>query len=101
MADIAQIFEATNAGLTYIRTIAETPGVRSIPYVSNVADAIAALQLAYKLGVDISKEVVAFKETFSSGEPSPEQVAALDAEIATLRAKLHAPIPPREDDEPE
>ncbi len=99
MADIAQIFEATNTGLTYIRTIAETPGIRSIPYVSNVADAIAALQLAYKLGVDISKEVAAFKETFSGGEPSPEQVAALDAEISVLRARLHAPMPPREEGE--
>lgn len=101
MADFKSLLTAINAGLGVIRTVASTPGVNMLPYVSTVAGAASVLQFALERGVNIAENVTAFTETFSNGIPPQEKLDALDARISALRAKIHMPLPPQEDGEPE
>jgi hypothetical protein len=100
--DLQALFGAINAGLNTIKTIAAMPGVNMIPYANTIAGGISVLQLAIEAGQNIAPYVVAFTETFSGdAPPSQDQLDALDAKIAELEAKLDAPMPPKEDGEPE
>lgn len=102
MADLKQILEALNSALGVVKTVAETPGVNLLPYASTVASAVSALQMAVAAGVSITPYVVAIQDTFSSDTPPTEaELAALDAKIAELRAKVQAPLPSVEEGEPE
>ena len=99
--DIKQLVDAFNSVANVIKTVANTPGVNMIPYATTVAAAVGALQSAVAAGVNILPYVQAIKETFEGGVPTQGQLDSLDAKIAELEAKVQAPLPPREDGEPE
>ncbi len=102
MTDLQALFGAINTGLNTLKNIAALPGVSMIPYVSTIAGGISVLQLAFDAGQNIVPYVTAFTETFSDGGEVPQdKLDALDAKIAELEAKLDAPLPPKEDGEPE
>jgi hypothetical protein len=82
-----------------VKTIADTPGVNMIPYATTVSSAIGAIQVAIKLGQNVSTQVDALRDTFADGVPSQDKLDALNAKIAELRAKIHAPLPPKEEGE--
>ena len=94
------LLDAFSNVASVIKTIADTPGVNMIPYASTVSSAIDTIQLGVKLGKDVSANITALAETFTPGTiPTGDQLAALDAEIAELRAKLHAALPDKEEGE--
>lgn len=99
--DIKQLVETFNSVASVIKTVADTPGVNMIPYATTVSSAIGALQTAVNAGVNILPYVIAIKGTFDGGVPTQAQLDALDAEIARLEALVDAPLPPKEDGEPE
>lgn len=99
--DIKAILGAVGTALGAIRTATHIPGASLIPYVSTVDDAIGAIQFALDKGQNIASLVTDLADTFSNGLPSQEKLDALDAKIADLRAKVHAPLPPKEEGEEE
>jgi hypothetical protein len=99
MADLESILDAVNMALGAIKSAADLPGVNLIPYVSTVSSFIGLAQLALGQGQNIANLVTDLKDTFSGGVPTQAQLDALDARIAAERAKLHAPLPPKEDGE--
>lgn len=102
MSDIMQVLEAVNSALNVIKRVAETPGVNMLPYATTVSTAIAAVQTAYSAGVSVVPYVVAIKKTFDKpGIPAQSDLDALDAKIDALEAKVQAPLPPKEDGEPD
>jgi hypothetical protein len=101
MSDLAKVLDAVSSALTVIKTVADTPGINIIPYAATISSAIAALQTAYTVGKNITPYIVAIKDTFTGGVPTEAELAALDAKIADLEAKADAPLPPKEDGEPD
>lgn len=101
--DFKDVLEAVDTALGVIEKVGSIPGVDLIPYVSTVKAVAGYAHTAITLGKDIAPVIEDFTRTFSSGgqPPTPEEVAALNARIAAKRAELHAPMPPREGDEPE
>ncbi len=97
---LASVLSAVGTALSAIKTAADLPGVNLIPYVSTVSSVISVAQLALSQGQNIANLVTDLRETFAGGLPTDAQLAALDARIATARAKLHAPLPAPEDGEP-
>lgn len=94
------LLDAVNTGLGVIKKVADLGGP-IIPYATTLSSAISVLQELYKAGHDILPEVLAIKDTFGGTTPTPQDLADLDARIAVARAKLHAPLPPPEDGEPD
>ncbi len=82
-----------------VKTIADSPGVNLIPHADAVSNAITAIQAGIKIGQDVSSQITALRDTFANGVPSQDKIDALNDEIATLRAKLHAPLPDKEEGE--
>lgn len=102
MADLTQILEAVDSVMLKIKTVADVPGINLLPYVSTASSVISAVHMAYVAGKDITPYITAIQDTFSKpGLPSTEDVVALDAKIAALEAKVQAPLPPKEDGEPD
>lgn len=102
MADISQILEAIDTVMTKIKSVADIPGINLLPYVSTASSVIGAVHMAYTAGKDITPYITAIQDTFSKpGTPSEDDMAALDAKIADLEAKVQAPLPPKEDGEPD
>lgn len=102
MADWKQAFAVINQALSVISTVGNTPGINLIPYVSTVASAASAIQAGLNAAVNITPYITAISDTFSGGQlPSASQLAALDAKIAELEAKVDAPLPAKEDGEPD
>ncbi len=99
--DFKTLLDAFGNVASAIKTAAELPGVNLIPYASTVAGAISTIQAAVNLGVDVSQNIIALKNTFSDGLPSEEDLAALNADITALRARIHAALPDPEEGEPE
>lgn len=99
--DWKRAFEVVNMALGVVAGAGDIPGVNLIPYVSVVSSAAKAIQMGINAGVSVAPYIEAVWDTFKNGLPTPEAVAALDAKIAELRAKLHAPLPPAEEGEPE
>lgn len=97
--DIKGILDAVSTALGVIKGIADTPGVNLIPYVSTVSSAIGVIQLAVGQGKNVVDLVTSLKSTFAGGVPTQAQLDALDARIAAARAKLHAPLPAKEEGE--
>lgn len=97
--DFKALLDAFGNVASVIKTIADTPGVNLIPYASTVSNAVSAIQLGLKLGENVSTQINALRDTFANGIPSQDKLDALDAKIATLRAKIHAPLPPKEEGE--
>lgn len=101
MADWKQAFDVVNQALGVISAAGATPGVNLIPYVSTIAAAAGALKAGLNAGVKIAPYVENISDTFSGGLPSEEKRAALDVKIAELEALVDAPLPPREEGEPD
>lgn len=101
MADINTVLNAVNTALGAIKSATDLPGVSLIPYVSTVSSFISLAQLAVGQGQNIAHLVTDLKDTFAGGLPTDAQRTALDDRIAAARAKLHAPLPPKEDGEPD
>ncbi len=99
--DIKGLLDAVNTALGVIKGLADTPGVNLIPYVSTVSSVIGVAQIALKQGQNIADLVTGLKDTFAGGVPTQEQLDALDVRIAAARAKLHAPLPAKEEGEPD
>lgn len=101
MADWKHAFEVVTHALGIIHDAASTPGIDLIPYVGTVAAAAGALQAGLNAGIKIAPYVVAIKDTFTGGLPTEAQRTALNAKIAELEALVGAPLPPKEEGEPE
>ncbi len=101
MTDFKSLLNAVVTALGTISAAGNLPGVNLIPYVSTVASVAGLLQFALEKGINVAGDIAALRETFSNGLPSQDKIDALDARIAVLRAKLHAPLPPKEDGEDE
>jgi hypothetical protein len=97
--DIKNLLDAVGTALGTIKAATDLPVVNLIPYVSTVSSVIDVAQLALSQGKNIANLVTDLKDTFSGGLPTDAQLAALDARIATARAKLHAPLPEKEEGE--
>jgi hypothetical protein len=93
------LLEAFNNVANAVKGAANLPGVNLLPYASTVANAIDTIQAAIALGKNVTANIISIRDTFSDGLPSEEKLAALDAEIAALRARIHAPLPPKEEGE--
>lgn len=94
--NLNSILDAVGTALGTIKTAADLPGINLIPYVSTVSSVISVAQVALSQGKNIANLVTDLKDTFSGGLPTDAQREALDARIAAARAKLHAPLPPKE-----
>lgn len=101
MTDFKSLLSAVVTALGAIREAGNLPGVNLIPYVSMVASAAGLLQFAIEKGINVASDIAALGDTFSNGLPSQDKIDALDARIATLRSKLHMPLPPKEEGEDE
>jgi len=97
MSSIQDILEAMDKAMGVIKTIADTPGVSLIPYVSTLSGVIGTVHAAYTAGKNIEPYIQAISDTFTNpGVPSEADMAALDAKIASLEAQIDAPLPPKE-----
>lgn len=102
MADLTKILDAIDTAMGVIKNIADTPGVNLIPYVSTLSGVIGTVHAAYNAGKNITPYIQAISDTFSKpGVPTEADMAALDAKIADLEAQVQAPLPPKEDGEPD
>lgn len=101
MSDWRSAFTAISNALAVISAAANTPGINLIPYVSTVAAAAGAMQTALNVGVNIAPYIEAIADTFSGKLPTEAQRIALGQKIAELEAKVDAPLPPKEADEPD
>jgi hypothetical protein len=98
--DFRALLDSVTSALTMVQTIGATPGVNLIPYVSTIVSAAGVLKFGIEAGKNVADDIAAFKAAFDH-QPTPEELAALDARIAALRTELHAPMPAKDADEPE
>lgn len=103
MADtnVQDILEGANNALTFIKSIADTPGVNMLPYVSTVSGAIGLIQAAYGAGKNIQPYVELFKKTFDGNAPTQAELDALNVKTKELEAKIQIPLPPPDEGEPD
>jgi hypothetical protein len=103
MSNLSDVLDTVGSMANVIKTVAQMPGVNMLPYANTIAGAIELLQVAVTAGKNLTPYVDAIRGTFGDGAtvPSEADMAALDAKIMTLRAKLHAPLPPKDEDEPD
>lgn len=101
MSDWKSALAAISQALNVVSQAAGTPGINLIPYVGTVSAAAAALNAALAAGLKVAPYILAISRTFSGGLPDEAQRAELDAKIAELEAKVSAPLPPKEDGEPD
>ena len=98
--DLEKVLETIDRALGVVKTVADTPGVNLIPYVSTVSSAIGAVHVAYTAGKNITPYIKAISDTFASSKPPTEdQLADLDAKIFALESAIDAPLPPKEEGE--
>lgn len=102
MTDLVKVLDAIDTAMSVIKGIADTPGVNLIPYVSTLSGVISTVHAAYNAGKNITPYIQAISDTFSRPDvPTEADMAALDAKIAELEAKIDAPLPPKEEGEPD
>jgi len=97
--DIHALLDAFGNVASVVKTIADTPGINMIPYASTVSSAVSAIQAGIRLGENVTTQINALRDTFANGVPTKAQLDALDARIETLRAKIHSPLPEKEEGE--
>lgn len=101
MADWKSVVDVISNALGMISSAANTPGINLIPYVSTVAVAANALKAGLNAAVNVAPYVIAIKDTFSGTLPTEAELTALRTKMADLEAIVDAPLPPKEEDEPE
>jgi hypothetical protein len=101
MPSLTQVLDAVDAALGVLKSLADTPGINMLPYVSTVSAAIGAVKAGVAAGKNVMPYVEAIKETFEGGVPSQEKLSALDAKIAELEAEVDATLPAKEAGEPD
>lgn len=101
MASISDVLETMDRVMLGIKAVADTPGISLIPYVSTVSGIIGTVHAAYEAGKNITPYIEAIKNTFDGKTPSEDEIATLNARIAALEAEIDAPLPPKEDGEPD
>ena len=72
--DWDKILNTTSSVLDVLQTVASTPGINMIPYVSVAAGAITALNAAVKAGRDAKPYLDAIVSTFGDGKKVPTRV---------------------------
>lgn len=98
---VTQVLDAIDSALGVIQTVASTPGINTLPYVNIVLSSVQALKAAETAGRNIAPYIEAIAYTFTGGVPTQDQIDALDVKIKELDAAVDAPLPPKEDGEPE
>ena len=101
MATFTSVLGAISTALGAIKSATSIPGINLLPYVSTVNSAVDTIQFVMEKSQSVAGLVTDFTETFSNGLPSQDKLDALDAKIADLRAKVHAPLPAKEEGEDE
>lgn len=101
MAAWQQAFNVITQALSVISSAGSTPGLNLLPYVSTVAAAAGAINAGLNAAVNVAPYIKAIADTFTGGLPTEAQRVALDTKIAELEAKVDAPLPPKEDGEPD
>lgn len=101
MGDFSNLLSAVTAALGVVKTAGNLPGINLIPHVSTIANVAGALQFAIEKGQNVVADIAAFKDTFKDGLPEQSKLDALDERIDKLRAKLHMPLPAKEEGEDE
>lgn len=101
MSDIKQVLEAVSTALGVIKTIADTPGLNVLPYVSVVSSAIGAIQAAAGVGINVIPYVQKLQATFAGGTPSQADIDDLQRQIEELESLVDAALPPKEPGEPD
>ncbi len=98
-----KIISTIDGVLSVIKTIADTPGINMLPYVNTVSGAIGLAQVALDAGQDVLPIFDKLRETFGDGAkvPTLEELAALDADIAAMHARIQSPPPAAEEGEPD
>lgn len=99
--DWEKAFETVNTALGAIAGAGDIPGVNLIPYVGVVASAAKAIHGGLNIGIKVEPYIEAIAISFKDGLPSLEKLAALDAKIKELEARVYAELPPPDEGEPE
>lgn len=94
-------FDVIQQALSVVAAAGSIPGVNLIPYVGTITAAAGALQAGINAGKNVAPYVEAIQETFKGGLPSASKLSALDARIKELEARVDAPLPPKEEGEPD
>lgn len=102
MTDLTQVLDTIDTVMGRIKALADIPGVNLIPYVSTLSSVIGTVHMAYNAGKNITPYIQAISDTFTKPDlPTESDMATLDAKIAELEAKIDAPLPPKEEGEPD
>lgn len=101
MADWRQALGVISNALSVISAAGSTPGVNMIPYVTTIAAAATAINAGLNAAVNVAPYITAIRDTFSGGLPTEAQRKSLDDKIKELEAQLDAPLPPKEEGEPD
>lgn len=101
LSQLSGLLDAVQTGLGVIKGIGSIPGASLIPYLSTLTSAAEVAGQMIALGRDATKNIEAIKRTFETPFVSTADMAELDASIAAWRTELHAPLPPKEDGEPD
>ena len=101
MADWKQALGVISKALSVISTAGATPGINMIPYISTIAGAAAAINTGLNLGMNVAPYIEAIADTFAGKLPTKAKHDALKARIAELEALVDAPLPPKEEGEPD
>lgn len=101
MADWKEALGVISSALSVISAAGSTPGINLIPYVSTIAAAASAINTGLNAAVNVAPYITAIKDTFANGLPSKAERQVLDTKIKELQAELDAPLPSKEDGEPD
>jgi hypothetical protein len=96
-----EAFSAINMALGVVQSLADVPGVKLIPHVDTIASAASALQAGLQAGINVAPYVEAVVSTYNGALPTAEDRDALKRKIEELESLVDAPLPPREEGEPE
>lgn len=100
MSNLQNILSTLNTALGVLKTVTETPGINALPYVNTISSALRAIEIGVNAGANVLPYVEALAATFTQDKvPTEAELAALDAKIAELEAKVNAPLPEKEEGE--
>lgn len=99
MSNLKSVLDAAETALSVIAMAGNIPGVDLIPYVGTVLKFVGWGKAAIEAGQIIEPDVTDFVETWTSGLPSEEKCAALDARIAANHAAIQGFTPVAEEGE--